>query len=98
MSICYGSSDIVSRVVVICSIFRAKKRALLLHDISRHKAPIKFSNAASERADDFVPPACQRFCQFAETMPLKRFLKGEKSILESDVFVLKKDQLDDVIR
>jgi hypothetical protein len=43
--------------------------------------------------------ACQRFAQFSTIMPLKRFLnKGERPLLSIYVFLLKTDQLDNVIR
>ena len=57
----------------------------------------QFFEWASESTDDFVPAACQRCAQFANNMPLECFLKGEKSILKTDVFLQGKDQIYDVI-
>ena len=69
----------------IYSIFRAKKRAILSRDISRHEALINFLSAPCERTDDFLPCLLPQIAQIAETRPSKRFLKGEKSFLKSDV-------------
>ena len=74
----YAFGDIVTCIRENFLKFSCEKHASLSRDISRHKAPINFLSSASERADDFVPAACQRFARFATTMPLKRFLKGEK--------------------
>ena len=56
--------------------FRAKKRASLSRDISRHEDLTNFSSAPSERADDFAPAAYQ-ICQKIYVVLGRHFLNRE---------------------